>query len=100
MTGNQSGFKKQSFQWGDKKYHLREAVCFDVKYEKPLWVYDCPRYKIHTFSYNQHDALNQLDEDFDFLYNGLVEEDDENLTRDAIELKRILEKDILEVIEV
>jgi len=65
-----------------------------MKHRNNLWVYDCPRYGLHTFSEDRHEAFCQLGEEFNFLYEGLIHEPDENLTQDAIELRDVLKADV------
>ena len=60
-------------------------------------MYECPRYGLHTFLKNKQEALQQLNEEFAFLYDGLINEPDDNLTQDAIELRDLLRSDLLKV---
>lgn len=90
-------FKKKEFRWGDKEYILKTSVICISNYKNNLWIFECPKYSLHAFSKDYDEALSQLDEEFAFLCNGLLNEDDSRLTKDAIELRDILKKDIKEI---
>ena len=89
--------EKKMFRWGNKEYILKEPVTCIPDYIDNIWVFKCPKYNLHTFSENYNEALIQLDEEFAFLCNGLLNEDNSNLTKDAIELRDVLKKDIFEI---
>lgn len=82
------------FNFNNKRFILKEPVVYSLKYLNNLWVYESPRYGLHTFSEDMHEAFCQLGEEFTFLYEGLIHEPDENLTQDAIELRDVLKEDI------
>lgn len=86
-------FKK--FKWGDKKYILKKPVKGTLKLEDGLWVYEVPRYGLHTYSYNRMEAFYALQEDFAFQCDDLLHEEDDNLTPAAIRLRDTLKNDIL-----
>lgn len=92
-----SPFRTSLFTFNNKRFILKEPVICTLEYRNNLWVYECPRYGLHTFSEDRHEALHQLGEEFRFLYEGLINESDENLTQDAIELREVLKADIIRV---
>lgn len=95
-----SPFRTSSFHFNDRRFILREPVICSPEYRNNLWVYECPRYGLHAFSEDRQDALRQLGEEFAFLYEGLINEPDENLTPDAIELRDLLRADSVRVEEI
>jgi len=95
-----SPFRTPSFHFNDKRFILREPVICSPEYRNNLWVYECPRYGLHAFSEDRQEALRQLGEEFAFLYEGLINELDEELTPDAIELRDLLKADSVRVEEI
>ena len=93
-------FRTSSFHFNDRRFILREPVICSPEYRNNLWVYECPRYGLHAFSEDRQEALRQLGEEFAFLYEGLINEPDENLTPDAIELRDLLKADSVRVEEI
>ena len=98
MFNNQlKPFKKSSFNFNNTHFILKKPATCSLKYQNGLWIYECPQYGLHTFSENKQEALQQLDEEFAFLYDGLMHEPNDNLTQDAIELRDLLKSDVLKV---
>jgi len=98
MFNNQlKPFKKTSFSFNNTSFILKKPATCSLKYQNDLWMYECPRYGLHTFSENKQESLQQLNEEFAFLYDGLIHEPDEKLTPDAIELRDLLKSDVLKV---
>jgi hypothetical protein len=56
----------KSFCFNNKDFILKEPVICTLEYRNSLWVYECPRYGLHTFSKDRHEALRQLGEEFNF----------------------------------
>ncbi len=81
------------FCWDGKVYVLRSPVAYTVTYEG-VWVYRCNRYGLHAFATDKATAFAEFNEEFAFIYEGLVNEPDENLTQDAITLKHRLIEDV------
>ena len=92
-----SSFRTSSFHFNDRRFILGKPVRCSLEYRNNLWVYECPRYGLHAFSEDRQEALRQLGEEFAFLYEGLINEPDENLTPDAIELRDLLKADSVRV---
>ncbi len=88
------------FKWKNKKYILKESVLCTVDYRGNLWIYEVPGYGMHSYSSDRHQAFMDLNQEFDFLYNGLVDEKDESLTLDAIELRDKIRNNVLRVEEI
>ncbi len=78
----------------EKEFILTKPVSCISEYKSGLWVFECPRYKLHSYNLDRVQALNQFHEDFIILCDGLLHEANDNLTQDAIELKNILLTDI------
>lgn len=94
----QPEFKK--FKWENKKYILKQPINGTLEFEDGLWIYEVPRYGLHTYSYNRMSAYYALQEDFAFQCDDLLEECDDNLTPAAIRLRDILKNDILRIMTV
>jgi len=92
-----STFKTSAFHFNDKKFILKKPATCSLKHQNDLWICECPRYSLHTFSENKQEALQQLNEEFAFLCDGLINETNDNLTQDAIELRNLLKSDVLKV---
>ena len=80
---------------GKDIFKLEEPVMCSLNFRNNLWVYECPRYGLHTFSENQEEAYQQLLDEFIFLVDGLMNEPDDALTGDAIELRDLLRNDLV-----
>lgn len=87
-------FETCSFLWGDRNYLLREPVQILSARQDGLWVFECPAYGLSAFSMSREEALSQLQEEFAFLYDGLVSEPDSALTGDAVALRDRLLADV------
>ena len=87
----------KSFNFNNKRFILKEPAICTLDCLNNLWVYKCPRYGLYTFSEDKQEALQQLNEEFAFLYDGLIHEPDENLTQDAIELRDIIKADVISI---
>jgi hypothetical protein len=99
-TVNLSPFGIGSFVWQERRFRLvAPATCFPA-YRNELWVYECPKYGIVAFSSDRRQALLQLHEEFAFLYDGLVHERNDDLTDDAIDLRNMIEDDVVTVEDV
>ena len=98
MTAGRPDSEDERFN--NRRFILREPVICSLDYRNDLWVYECPRYGLHAFSEDRQEALRQLGEEFAFLYEGLINEPDENLTPDAIELRDLLKADSVRVGEI
>ena len=92
-------FTTRVFRWGHHRFVLRESVVCIPAYQGGLWIYECPRYRLHAFSRDRADALSQFNEEFAFLYQGLINESDESLTLDAVQLRDQLRADVIAVEE-
>ena len=98
MLNNQiKSFNTSLFSFNNTSFILKKPVTCSMKHQNGLWMYECPRYGLHTFSENKIEALKQFNEEFAFLYDGLIHEPDDNLTQDAIELRDLLKSGVLKV---
>jgi hypothetical protein len=89
-------FETCSFLWGDRNYLLRRPVrCLSARQEG-LWVFECPEYGLSAFSADRAAAFQQFNENFAFLYEGLIHEANHALTPDAKKLRDRLQADVQE----
>lgn len=87
-------FSKSSFKCGDGEYNLKKPVTCKKSFEEGLWVIKCDRYNLHVFNESEKEAEIQLDEQFTILCDGLLYEDNDKLTKDAIKLRDKIKGDI------
>ena len=87
-------FETCSFLWGDRNYLLRSPVQVLSARQDGLWVFECPAYGLSAFAADRDEAFAHLREEFAFLYEGLVNEPDAALTRDARTLRDRLRADV------
>jgi hypothetical protein len=90
-------FETCSFLWEDSNYLLRQPVQIFCAFQDGLWVFECPTYSLSAFSADRQEALQQLNEEFAFLYEGLAHEADSALTHDALLLRDKLRADVQQV---
>jgi hypothetical protein len=88
-------FTFRAFQWGGRSFHLAERVVCIPAVQGDLWIYECPRYGLHAFSRNRTEALQQFHEEFVFLYDGLIPERGDQLIADALQLRDLLNRDVV-----
>jgi len=87
-------FETCSFLWGERNYLLRQPVQIVSAFQDGLWVFECYAYGLSAFSSDRDEAFAHLREEFSFLYEGLVNEPDAALTRDAALLRDRLRADV------
>jgi hypothetical protein len=87
-------FTVDRFNAFNREFLLNKPVPCISDYKSGLWVFECPRYKLHSFHTDRALALEQFNEEFIIVCDGILHEPDNNLSHDAIELKNILLNDI------
>ncbi|HPZ10020.1 MAG TPA: hypothetical protein PL110_18155 [Candidatus Eremiobacteraeota bacterium] len=92
-----SPFYIKEFILDNKRYILKDPVICNVDYQDDLWIYEVPRYGLHAFSKDRKEAFFQLQDEFVFLCDTFLHEEDEKLTQDAIALRDIIRKDLLKI---
>jgi hypothetical protein len=92
-----SPFHIKEFTLDNKRYILKEPVICNVDYQDDLWIYEVPRYGLHAFSKDREEAFFQLHDEFVFLCDTFLNEEDEKLTGEAIDLRNLLKKDLLTI---
>ncbi len=95
-----SPFYIKEFILDNRRYVLKEPVICNVDYHDDLWIYKVPRYGLHAFSKDRQEALFQLHDEFVFLCDTFLHEQDENLTHDAIKLRDIIRQDLIKIEEI
>lgn len=90
-------FDKQEFSWAGVEYTLKTPVLCTSELQNGVWIVECSKYNLVASDKNKNEALRQLAEQFVALYRGLTEENNKNLTKDAIELKEKLKKEIANI---
>jgi hypothetical protein len=76
---------------GGRVYRLRQAFPFTIEFAEGVWAYSNEALGVRAYAFKRDEALRELHEVFDFLYQEIAKEDDSLLDGKAIELKlRIL----------
>lgn len=73
-------------------FRLKNPVNVSVSREQGMWLYESASLGIVAYGESQADAQRSFSEDFAALYGHLAEDADENLTPDAIAIKRELHR--------
>lgn len=90
----EDSFLQKSFAFGSKKYILRNFVEIKVTFKDGLWIYQAPEFDLYSYSYDKKEAFNDLNEDFAFQYDDLINESDEKLTPEALKMRDKLRESI------
>ena len=76
------------FEHDGRTYPLREAVAFNIEFSEGVWAYSSDVLGIRGYATRREDALRELHEAFDFVYQDIALEADDALEAKAIDLKR------------
>jgi len=79
-------------------YRLRHPIQVEVSFENGLWVNEAKGFSILAFGPTRAEALCSFCEDFAVLWEEIGQSSDENLTADALSVKRTL-RETIEAIE-
>jgi hypothetical protein len=71
-------------------YRLSDPIQVEVSFENGLWVYEAKAFSILAFGSTEAEALCSFYEDFAVLWEEIGQSSDENLTADALSVKRAL----------
>ena len=82
----------KELQFGNRRFLLREPIEVRVNYEGGVWTHEAPALAIHAFAENRIDSLNSFCMDFADRWDHIAREDDQNLTGDARQVKRKLQR--------
>jgi hypothetical protein len=93
-----NSFYIEKFQWDNKTFILKTPVICYVEYDEGLWIYKVPDYDLIAFSEDKEEALTDLNEEFVFLCEDLLNELDENLTCGAIKLKNLIKSNLDKIV--
>jgi len=78
------------------RYKLKKPITFKVFCDEGVWTIENRRYNIVGCGASVEEALKSIEEDFEFLVEEIVNEDDANLHESALivkkELKSIIEE--------
>jgi len=77
-----------SFEHGERRYRLREAVPFNIEFAEGVWAYSNDALGIRGYAFKRDDALRELNEAFDFAYRDIGLADEDSLIGKAIDMKR------------
>ncbi len=82
----------KELQFGNRRFLLREPIEVRVNYEGGVWTHEAPALAIHAFAENRIDSLNSFCMDFADRWDHVAREDDQNLTGEARQVKRKLQR--------
>jgi hypothetical protein len=78
------------FEHANRRYRLREALPFNIEFTEGVWAYSNDALGLRGYAFKRDEALRELNEAFDFVYQDIALEADENLETKAVELKKQL----------
>jgi hypothetical protein len=80
----------QSIRVGDKSFTFREPIQVKLSFENGMWFAQSKELSILAFGHDQSVAIQSFNEDFGVLWEEIAGAPDENLTADALLVKRKL----------
>lgn len=69
-------------------FHLKESITVQVDFVSEYWIYEYPDLGISCYSMKRKRAEEMFQEDFSACWDYISNTPDEDLTQDAVELKR------------
>lgn len=76
----------------ERKFDLNEPIQVKMDFQDGIWVLENESLKIFAYSPNRSDAIKHFKNDFIAAWDFIAQDDDDNLTLDAILLKKALKK--------
>ena len=86
-----------TIEWDDKNYILNSSISFCVIHEGEFFTISYEPLGIEIFERSLEDALESFNEEFAMLWKLFAQENDKNLSGDAILLKQTLLNFVSEV---
>lgn len=80
------------FNGKDKIFTLRYGIPCYFYYENGSLFGECPTFDFISTGKSKKEILKHFDIEFEFIYDEYFLEDDSNLTKDAITLKKLINK--------
>ena len=77
-------------QSGDRRFALRRELLPCLKQEGALWSCEFDDLHLMGYGYSPEQAIKRFMDDFAVAYDGLVNEEDDNLTEDARQMRDAL----------
>lgn len=84
---NMEPLRMRRFEYGANTYRLRKPLIVEVQHSDGLWVYRNSDIGLWGVGERRVDALKDLNENFDFLYEEYAKENDSRLDSKALQLK-------------
>lgn len=85
-------YRADEIIWGSEKFMFRNEVACSVRIEEKYYIIEYEPLDILACAKTRAEAIEQFKEEISMLWHAYVLEDDDNLTGDAIELKRKVER--------
>jgi len=93
-------FEPQYIQHGNVLFRLTRPLRCGFRFEGARWLLDCSELAIHVAGASRDSAVQELSEEFAFIWEEYGQADDAHLTLDAHDLKRKVRGIVAEVTEV
>ena len=74
----------------NRRFHLRQPIQITPVFHEGVWVHEYEPLKIFAFGHSRHESLHAFKMEFSACWDQLAQEEDNNLTEDAQDLKRLL----------
>ena len=78
--------------YGDRKFIFRDRCVINVDFQDGVWSHENEYLGIFAYGETRAESLDAFRDEFTACYDSIAQEDDKNLTADAIHLKKRLQK--------
>lgn len=85
-------YRTQAIEWEARVFELNQEIACDVKKEAALVIIEYEPLNIRAYNFSREEAIQDFSEDFAMLWDTYAKEQDKNLTPDALELKKQIQK--------
>jgi hypothetical protein len=86
--------------YGDRKFSFSDRLVVSVDFQDGVWSHENENLGILAYGETRAESLDAFKDDFTACWDSIGQEDNRNLTRDAIQLKKKLRRLVKEVEEV
>ncbi|MGE5630750.1 MAG: hypothetical protein ACM3TR_06575 [Caulobacteraceae bacterium] len=82
--------KVQSLYWNGEVFNLDKEIICEVKKEEGYYLIEYEPLGIIAYAKTREEAIKEFNEEFSMIYHAYGQEDESNLTQDAIDLKNTI----------
>lgn len=83
-------YRVQEIEWENRVFVLSKEIACSVRKEEAIVILEYEPLNIRSFNYSREAAIIDFAEEFSVLWDTYVKEEESNLTKDAIELRKKL----------